>query len=96
VEQEKYRPILGDAFDLVQRLLCYDPTQRLSARQALSNIYFTNDPVTDWHGLPKLTADHVSFHELETKRARKEKKVRHAMHCNARPGMCLLKHDHDG
>eukprot|EP00298_Acanthocystis_sp_HF-20_P010489 c18882_g2_i2.p1 GENE.c18882_g2_i2~~c18882_g2_i2.p1 ORF type:complete len:367 (+),score=151.56 c18882_g2_i2:2-1102(+) len=39
-------PNLGDhGFDLLQRLLVYDPTKRLRAKDALSHPYFTTNPL---------------------------------------------------
>ena len=69
---DKFRDVLGDAFDLVQRLLCLDPQQRSTAKQALNNIYFLRDPIVDPHALPKLAEDRVALHEFDTKRAKKE------------------------
>lgn len=33
----------GDLIDLLQGLLCYDPTVRLKAREALRHPFFTRD-----------------------------------------------------
>lgn len=41
-----FRPILGrQGFDLLSRLLCYDPRQRLTAAQALNHPYFSEKPL---------------------------------------------------
>jgi len=71
------------ALDLAEQLLAFDPSQRVTALQAMSTPYFTKEtplasrPV----GLVGLEGE---WHELETKRERakrgkKEREERHSM-----------------
>ena len=44
----------ADAVDLLQQLLCFDPSRRMSAEQALRHEYFGNEPAaTPWADLPR-------------------------------------------
>ncbi|KAF7352761.1 CTD kinase subunit alpha [Mycena venus] len=61
------------ALDLAEQLLCYDPTARVTAAQAMEAPYFTQEdpPAKAPVGLATL---HGEWHELETKRERAKKK----------------------
>ncbi|KAJ7771407.1 Pkinase-domain-containing protein [Mycena maculata] len=63
------------ALDLAERLLCYDPTARATAVQAMEAPYFTQEepPASAPVGLVTLRGE---WHELETKRERAKKRRR--------------------
>jgi len=72
-----YKPRLREVFkdfplkalDLVERLLCLDPEQRISASEALDHDYFWTDPMPcDPSSLPK----YQPSHEYQTKRRRQQ------------------------
>ncbi|KAF8655275.1 hypothetical protein AX16_003175 [Volvariella volvacea WC 439] len=61
------------ALDLAEKLLAYDPAERISASQALHEPYFTqeNPPAIAPTGLATLEGE---WHELETKKERQKRK----------------------
>lgn len=47
--------IRGSGFDLLQKMLIYNPDKRISAKQMLKHPYFSGfDPYKRYHPLPKL------------------------------------------
>ena len=55
-----FRAASADALDLLDRMLTYDPTRRITAREALGHPYFANLPrPTDPASLP--VADAIAF-----------------------------------
>ncbi|PPQ98560.1 hypothetical protein CVT24_004051 [Panaeolus cyanescens] len=65
----------SEALDLAERLLTYDPSQRITAMDAMSHPYFTREEPSAIlpEGLSTLEGE---WHELETKKERARKKER--------------------
>lgn len=69
--REHYRHFDRHALDLLDRMLTLDPTQRISAKDALDAEYFWTDPLPcDPKSLPKYEASH----EFQTKKKRQQQR----------------------
>ncbi|KAL6043182.1 Cyclin-dependent kinase C-1 [Balamuthia mandrillaris] len=80
--REVFKDFPPTALDLVERLLCLDPSKRITAEQALDSDYFWTDPMPcPPSSLPK----YPSSHEFQTKRRRHEQNSTNEM--SKRPRM---------
>ncbi|XP_057979446.1 cyclin-dependent kinase C-1-like [Malania oleifera] len=69
--REVFRHFDRHALDLLERMLTLDPSQRISAKDALDAEYFWNDPLPcDPKSLPK----YESSHEFQTKKKRQQQR----------------------
>lgn len=73
--KQKYETIMSpQSFDLAQKLLALNPRSRLTAEQALTHEYFTNDPAPE--PLTFLKDIKGEWHEFETKKRRRTERKR--------------------
>ncbi|XP_068637541.1 cyclin-dependent kinase C-2-like [Aristolochia californica] len=69
--REVFKHFDRHALDLLERMLTLDPSQRISAKDALDAEYFWNDPLPcDPKSLPK----YESSHEFQTKKKRQQQR----------------------
>uniref|UniRef100_A0A5B7AZZ6 Putative cyclin-dependent kinase C-1-like n=1 Tax=Davidia involucrata TaxID=16924 RepID=A0A5B7AZZ6_DAVIN len=74
--REVFRHFDRHALDLLERMLTLDPSQRISAKDALDAEYFWNDPLPcDPKSLPK----YESSHEFQTKKKRQQQRQNEEM-----------------
>ncbi|PIA33059.1 hypothetical protein AQUCO_04200066v1 [Aquilegia coerulea] len=69
--RDKFKHFDRHALELLERMLTLDPSQRISAKDALDAEYFWNDPLPcDPKSLPK----YESSHEFQTKKKRQQQR----------------------
>lgn len=74
--RELFKHFDRHALDLLERMLMLDPSQRVSAKDALDAEYFWNDPLPcDPKSLPK----YESSHEFQTKKKRQQQRQHEEM-----------------
>ncbi|KAK6455149.1 kinase of RNA polymerase II carboxy-terminal domain, alpha subunit [Scheffersomyces xylosifermentans] len=79
--EEKYKSIMSpDSYDLALKLLALNPSERLSAEEALEHDYFKNEPQPE--PLMFLKDVEGEWHEFETKQRRRQERKR--LHDEAR------------
>ncbi|KAK4840230.1 hypothetical protein QYF36_003156 [Acer negundo] len=72
--REVFRHFERNALELLEKMLMLDPTQRISAKDALDAEYFWTDPLPcDPKSLPK----YESSHEYQTKKRRQQQQRQH-------------------
>lgn len=69
--REKFKHLDRDALDLLEKMLTLDPSQRISAKDALDAEYFWNDPLP---GDPKSLPKYEASHEFQTKQKRQQQR----------------------
>lgn len=85
LEFSKFLPdIEEDALDLLKKLLCYDPAQRLSALEAMRHPYFKNlsplsDPSSSISAKTKAPSPGKCLHEAKFEREGCHRLLRHGV-----------------
>ncbi|XP_057830855.1 cyclin-dependent kinase C-2 isoform X2 [Cryptomeria japonica] len=72
--KEAFKNFDKHALDLLERMLTLDPSQRISAKDALDAEYFWTDPVPC---LPSSLPKYEASHEFQTKRKRQQQRQQH-------------------
>ena len=77
--RDKYsKKMPASALSLLEKLLEWDPSKRLTAKNALEQRYFWSEPVApdDPSQLGRVLKEGVHFHEFQTKKKRKQAKAK--------------------